>query len=500
MRTTDFASLFTAIVAAQGAVGCGTSKAPTGTSAPAATEGGSSVDIEPTPRSSAGDDDDTPSAVASSSAATGDPAPTSTSGDAYRVFPMPASHVRGDDYCVDGKPHFGPIKPEAAFAYLELVRVTMGAEIIMRVGQMCPEGGDAKACRAELAALRDRHTRRGRRFVDPTQNGEHILIVRQREAFVALTKDEELKAFFGAVDTPTEALFWALRGRYRLSCEGGANMNRKPDGYTLQVETGHTCGPGSGRYRHELLVKTIGDTEEKGKKLLEAGNPRCAVGRLPSAAAATREGAAAAEGPTRVAAMLAEAAFLEASAVVAFDELTEELRELEAPDALITWAREAREEEVRHARLMGDLARDRGASIAPVPAVDSARPPRSAFAIALHNAEEGLVRESYGAVLAHYQATHADDPELRAAARAIAADETRHAAFSWALHAYLAAHHLTADERRAVAQHLLEARTELRTANHDYGHEVGNALGMPPPEVAAKLLDALDAQLWGAIS
>jgi hypothetical protein len=56
---------------------------------------------------------------------------------------------------------------------------------------------------------------------------------------------------------------------------------------------------------------------------------------------------------------------------------------------------------------------------------------RSLTAIAEENAVEGCVRETFGALLATFQATHAADTSVRAAMRRIARDETRHAVLGW---------------------------------------------------------------------
>jgi hypothetical protein len=58
---------------------------------------------------------------------------------------------------------------------------------------------------------------------------------------------------------------------------------------------------------------------------------------------------------------------------------------------------------------------------------------RGLFEVALENAVEGCVRETYGAVVGHHQARHAQDPVVRAGMAQVAEDETRHAALSWAV-------------------------------------------------------------------
>jgi len=58
--------------------------------------------------------------------------------------------------------------------------------------------------------------------------------------------------------------------------------------------------------------------------------------------------------------------------------------------------------------------------------------------VALENAVEGCVRETYGALIATRQAEAASDPVVRRAMRKIAADETAHAALSWDVASFFA--------------------------------------------------------------
>jgi hypothetical protein len=84
---------------------------------------------------------------------------------------------------------------------------------------------------------------------------------------------------------------------------------------------------------------------------------------------------------------------------------------------------------------MTRLARRFGAE--PSPCGTPASATLSIEALALENAVEGCVRETFGALLAAWQACHADDPEVRRSFRRIAVDETRHAALAWAIAAWL---------------------------------------------------------------
>ncbi len=53
--------------------------------------------------------------------------------------------------------------------------------------------------------------------------------------------------------------------------------------------------------------------------------------------------------------------------------------------------------------------------------------------VAIENAVEGCVRETFGALVASFQAATAGDPAIARLMTSIARDETRHAALSWSV-------------------------------------------------------------------
>jgi len=139
---------------------------------------------------------------------------------------------------------------------------------------------------------------------------------------------------------------------------------------------------------------------------------------------------------------------LEAASVVAFELLGRELAAHGAPAALVGWAERAAVEEQHHTAAMLLLARRFGAHDALTPPQPARE--RSLFALALDNAVEGCVNETYAALVATWQAEHASDPVVRATMTDIAADETSHARFSWSLDAWLLPR-LTPAERAEIA-------------------------------------------------
>ena len=124
-------------------------------------------------------------------------------------------------------------------------------------------------------------------------------------------------------------------------------------------------------------------------------------------------------------------------------------------------------------------------------------PGRSALAqLALENAVEGCVNETFGALLAGYQARHAGDAALGRAMRAIEADETRHAELAWEVAAWLDAR-LTVAERRRVAEARRQAGAVLvERAGAPVDRTLVRDAGLPPPATARALAAAAHRALF----
>jgi hypothetical protein len=194
-----------------------------------------------------------------------------------------------------------------------------------------------------------------------------------------------------------------------------------------------------------------------------------------------------------ITAYLARMAHAEAASVVAFDELAASLERLGAPRDLVVASRRSAVDEIRHAATMTRLARRRG--VEPPPVRRRSPRPRAIESIARENAVEGCVRETFGALVATWQAQHAEDPALRRAFTSIAVDETRHAALSWAIAAWIEAQ-LDPGARARVAS---AGRAALRSLARELASEpdptVVEACGLPRGAAARSLLRSLEAGL-----
>lgn len=217
--------------------------------------------------------------------------------------------------------------------------------------------------------------------------------------------------------------------------------------------------------------------------------PGCAIGRRPAGL-----GEPALCDPSAVGEYFAEVAHLEAASVTAFRILRDELRAQGAPKRLVRAAARAARDEIRHTRSTGALARRFGGR-GRVPVV-ARGPHRSLEAMAIENAVEGCVRETYGALVATRQAQTARDPQVRAAMMRIARDETRHAALSWSVGRWLESR-LDGAAKRQVARAKLDAVREL-SASVAAEAEVGFAAlaGLPTPVEASSLVAQLERTLW----
>jgi hypothetical protein len=209
----------------------------------------------------------------------------------------------------------------------------------------------------------------------------------------------------------------------------------------------------------------------------------CPGGRRPEGLVVASAGAAGAGE------LFARVAQLEAASVPAFDLLARELRAHGAPDGLASEAARARADERRHARVVAALARRFGAH-PPRPVIPDAEV-RTLEAVAADNAAEGCVREAYGALVATHQAARAADPIVRRAMAAIAADETRHAALSFAVDAW-ARRRLGAAARRRVEDARRAAHAALaRDVAAPVPAATAALAGLPDAATAVGLVEAV---------
>ena len=193
--------------------------------------------------------------------------------------------------------------------------------------------------------------------------------------------------------------------------------------------------------------------------------------------------------------VLARMAYDERASVHAFRALAVELAEHGAPASLLVRVARAADDEVRHAAQLAALAARHGVQV-PSPEVD---PPtrRSLEAIAIENAIEGLVGETWSALQLHHQTRHAA-PALRPLLAAIADDETAHAELAQAIDGWCRSR-LDDDARARVdeaARWAVRRLVEATTPGPVRGPDA--ELGLPSAATRRRLLAGLTATYWRA--
>ncbi len=264
-------------------------------------------------------------------------------------------------------------------------------------------------------------------------------------------------------------------------------------GFQVELSSAAACGvPPSTAIPHSVCQKLCGDpndsycTFDTATDVLDCSG--ICMGRFP-AGLRVAPGAA----HEQAGELLARVAYLEAASVGAFDILAAELRAHGAPESLERAARRAAADEVRHARVTGALARAYGGEPR-TPHVDRA-PVRHLAAIAMENAVEGCVRETFGALVAAWQAERAADPRVRDAMRGIARDETRHAALGWRVAAWAEAR-LSPEDRARVEEARRRAIDELESSEEQPTAETAGVLGLPSASERIAMVRAMRAEVW----
>ena len=373
--------------------------------------------------------------------------------------------------------------PAVPAEYTELRR---SGTVIESLGTLCGGVPDVARCQTEFAALA---TEGGFRFgfcqdlpclaqLAATQGGT---------AALAATHPE-LITFLAPIDTPTEAMLLVQALGFDVACDRGG-AKQQGDGFQVQAFQYPGCGPaGVTRLLHH--VDPAGQVSLVEKIVERKPNPGCAIGRrprglLPAAPCASR---------SEIARYFSEAARLEAASVAAFRRLRLELRLHGAPRLLLDLARRAAREEIAHARMVTGLARAFGA--VPEPARVGTLPPRDLEAVASENAVEGCVRETYGALVASWQARTARDPAVRNVYAQIAEDELSHAALAWQVAEWLRPR-LSSDGRARVEAVKADAVDTLMTElEASVDPELTQIAGVPATTAALALAEHMQSSLW----
>jgi hypothetical protein len=322
---------------------------------------------------------------------------------------------------------------------LEALRASLGADYVALVrgddvseSSPCTDG----PCAFELQAAKESSEPPE---LSGGQAGGFVLIVVKGNESKTARRLNELSSALGEIDSPEKVHLVMWSHGYEIECDRW--VKRSGDGFeAIGKKMVSDCAP-MVTEEHRVSVRRDATIAVLESVEVRRHENRC-VGRRPAGLVSRSNGS-----------RFARAAHLEAASVEAFRVLARELALHDAPAALIAEAERSARDEIRHAAMMARIARRFGATYE-APVVER-REPRSLFDLALDNAIEGCVRETYGAVEAMLLAETEADPAIARAMHAIARDETRHAELAWSIAAW-------ANARLSKAE-----REEIRAATRD---------------------------------
>ena len=312
---------------------------------------------------------------------------------------------------------------------------------------------------------------------------EYVIGMKGGTVVAVAATDAELLQLIGPVDTLAEALLVAqLKSLYCVRAgEKGGKFEVVANDYLA------ICPIEKQQVLYQIKADASVQELERGDTVKE----NACVGRRPAGLSERRRVTC----RSRIGDYLARSAELEAASVVAFQLLERELRAHGAPGELLERTREAARDEVTHARLVQRLATSFGGTMSPRSIRVSAV--RDLEAIALENAVEGCVAETWGCLVGMHQARYATNLRLRHAYRRIAVDEARHAQLSWDI-AEWAEQKLDTAALRRISSRRAQAVRELESAvsRETLSEPVRRVLGLPGAALSGQLFAHVDQALW----
>jgi len=371
---------------------------------------------------------------------------------------------------------------------------TVAAQRLPTLGTPCATASDKEACAKKIDALMGDPNSAGWQVrvsacggCDSTTLQDLGVITAGND--VRLATIDDLVRAASPIETRDEAANIMMLKGYPLDCDEN-NARHDSDGWTFKKTTSSCSGAVDEQFTKVLDAN--GQVVDGGRRKVREGDNNCTEGRRPANLASTGVSWLSSLG-----ACFSEIAYMEAAAVLAFDVLQGQLRDLGAPPTLLERAARAKTDEVAHAAITTRLAHRFGqAPKTPVVGATSHAPVENPlFRLAMENAVEGCVREAYGAVVAAYQGANAADAEVRDAFARIATDEAEHAELSFDIDAWLMPL-LSADERRQVDAAKTQAWLDLAAScDVEPAPEVVAVAGIPTARDAHALLAQL---VWAA--
>lgn len=303
------------------------------------------------------------------------------------------------------------------------------------------------------------------------------------------TTSEQLAKLLAPIETAAEADFVArFFSNFEMNCsDKRMGVWCAGDSFSV-VSFNQTCST----FDFVLKVTVPHDGSAPVTDELERKKTGCAIGRLPDNCMVRQEGSARWD---TVSAFLTECAALEAASVPAFMLLAEDLRALNAPSDLIEAALRSAADETRHAMMVSGLVQSDGGTRSLCVEVP-ARVAKSLFDMALENAVEGCVRETYGALVGAYQAVTAKDTHIQATISQLVQDEIAHASLSHAISQWAYPQLLEEQRAQIAASQRLVIASLRKAAYETHATDLYSEAGYPETAVALRMLDVLESSLW----
>jgi len=390
-----------------------------------------------------------------------------------------------DDVC-NGTGKYDPLAGVTPGQPVDYIELRGSAEdVISKTGTPCATATERMKCNATLSSTKSAVGWNAGRGQIP---GQHHLVFTRGDTVGTVTSFDDLRTFLAPVDDVHDAAMLVAEQPGDLTVQCGASTGGPvPGGFEVIANSGNTCGGDISENR--VFVSVPGVVAVRESSVIQRGDSNCSIGRRP-------EGLERSRGRTEneVGAFFATVSHLEAASVFAFERLGRELETHGAPLELVRACERSRREEVRHAQVTAEISRAYDAE-PDAPRVGEL-PVRTLFEVALENAVEGCVRETFGALVAMHQHRHATDPRVVKAMRTIAREETGHAALSWDIAEWIEPQ-LTGRQRATLSEARAVAVQELRCAlATEVAPELVTLAGMPAPSDAVKMFDAIAPCLW----
>ena len=225
--------------------------------------------------------------------------------------------------------------------------------------------------------------------------------------------------------------------------------------------------------------------------------PRPVPGRMPNGLH-LKNGPAATQSSVNVLGQyLADMTAMETAAITAFYNLSLELEAYDAPSELITRARQAVLEETRHSEMAALLAASFDAEIPEVSIDDFCL--RSLYEIALENAVEGCVNETFAAACGLWQSEYAQLDVFRKVIAHITEEEMGHAALSWEIHQWVMPQLSEIQQEQILVAQAEAVDSLVSDFNQESNPMLQQAFGLPTKDDVARLFAQLKNSVWEVI-